>query len=125
MKDKRFVYNTNRKEKEIVKPCIANISKMTVLEYVWYDITQWRRLQNYFVELGEQLTEWVATTLLTLANIVATPLLPILLPIQAYHSIKNAKKDVRDSARQRGWNLYHRYRRARNKADLKDYTFTR
>lgn len=125
MKNKKFVYKTNRKGKEIVKPCIANIAKMTILEYVWYDITQWRRLQNYFVELGEQLTEWVAITLLTLANIVATPLLPILLPIQAYYSIKNAKKDVRDSARQRGWNLYHRYRRARNKADLKDYTFTR
>ena len=125
MKDERFIYKENRKGKEIVKQCIGNIAKMSVLEYVWYNTTQWGFFGTYFRELGEQLLEWGSVTLITLLNFFATPFLPILLPIQAYYSIKNAKKDVRNNARQRGWNLYHRYRRARNKANLGDYTFTR
>lgn len=85
---KDFIIDDDR-----VRKCDSNISKMNILEYVYYSIFHWNFVGNILIYyIGENLLESFKYFGAFLVNTMLFILSPIILPISAYTSIKSAKK---------------------------------
>lgn len=75
----------------IVRNCVANIAKMNIFEFMWYN---WREAFSPVTEFVYFLKESVAGLSLFLANLAIFILFPITIPLHSYFVIRDAKKQV-------------------------------
>ena len=84
---KEFIIDDNK-----VRKCDSNISKMNIAEYIYYSIFHWNFFGNLLINyIGENLIESIKYFGAFLINTIILILTPVMLPISAYKSIKNAK----------------------------------
>lgn len=87
MKNKNYI-----KDDGIVRNCTANVSKMTPLELVYYEIFQWKFFTQMFYRLWDAFKELLEAGCYFFSGILVLILFPIILPISAYNRIKQEKK---------------------------------
>lgn len=83
---KEYIKDNNK-----IRRCPANISKMNIFEWVYYDFKDWNELSNMKYHLRTSLKDVCLGTL----NLICILLLPISILIAATFSIHHAKKEVK------------------------------
>lgn len=97
---KEYIKDNNK-----IRKCTANISKMNIFEWIYYDFRYWNELKNmkyYFCEnIGylflsiENLFLSIANLFLSIVELLTIILFPITILISATISIYRAKKEVK------------------------------
>lgn len=87
---KEYIKDNNK-----IRKCPANISKMNIFEWVYYDFKDWNELSNIKYHLYISLKDICFGTL----NLISILLLPISILINATLSIYRAKKEVKQYRR--------------------------
>ena len=83
---KEYIKDNNK-----IRKCPANISKMNIFEWVYYDFKDWNELSNIKYHLYISLKDICFGTL----NLISILLLPISILINATLSIYHARKEVK------------------------------
>lgn len=83
---KEYIKDNNK-----IRKCPANISKMNIFEWVYYDFKDWNELSNIKYHLYISLKDICLGTL----NLISILLLPISILINAILSIYRARKEVK------------------------------
>jgi len=83
---KEYIKDNNK-----IRKCSANVSKMNIFEWVYYDFIDWNELSNIKYHLYISLKDICFGTL----NLISILLLPISILINATLSIYRARKEVK------------------------------
>jgi len=83
---KEYIKDNNK-----IRKCSANVSKMNIFEWVYYDFKDWNELSNIKYHLYISLKDICFGTL----NLISILLLPISILINATLSIYRARKEVK------------------------------
>lgn len=75
-----------------IRECVVNTSKMTILEYVYYEIFYWGFFKQIFYKLWKALKEFIKSGFHLITGLMVLILFPIVLPIAAHKIIKDSKK---------------------------------
>lgn len=114
--DNGFWIVTKKNGKKKVLCCKENISKMSFLQYVYYDIFHWGCLLEVLLILIGNLKDVVTNLLTFILNIIITIFVfPILYPFKAMRDIKGCQEIMDKKLADTGLKIQRRYENLREK----------